>query len=92
MTTAQNDRAIEPQAQHELDETGREQHVDQNVVELHQEAYDRPPLLALREAVRPIGGQPPGRFRCIEALRGIDVELPFDVTGRHRMPRRRTLN
>ena len=50
----EDDRGVQPQAQHQLDEAGGEQDIDEDVVELGEEPHQRPLLLALRQAVRPV--------------------------------------
>jgi hypothetical protein len=85
----EDDRGVQPQAQHQLDEAGREQDIDEEVIELGEEARQRPLLLALRQPVRPMLGEPPGCIRCVEALRRNDIELPLHLVGRHGVPCRR---
>ena len=47
----------------------RQQHIDQDIVELRQEAKQRRARLGLRQAVRSMVGQPPPRFNHRQALR-----------------------
>ena len=63
----EDDRGVEPQAQHQLDEAGGEQDIDEDVVELGEEPQQRPLLLALRQAVRPVGLQPRRGLGGVEA-------------------------
>ena len=80
----EDDRGVEPQAQHQLDEARGEQDVDEDVVELGEEPLERPLLLALRQAVRTVGlqtfrgfggvqtawaGSTPSRFSTSSAVR-----------------------
>ena len=74
---AQNDRRVEPQADHHLDEPGSEQDINQNVVELVQELHERRLLLALRQTVRTVFRQALLRLR---PRRGLSRD-PFGVAS-----------
>ena len=43
----EDDRGVEPQAHHQLDEAGGEQDIDEDIVELREEAHERPALRAV---------------------------------------------
>ena len=46
----EDDRRVEPQAHHQLDEAGGEQDIDEDIVELLQETHERPALARGRQA------------------------------------------
>ena len=73
---AQNDRGVDPQAQHHLGEARAKQHVDQDVVELGDEPHERPALPAFRQAVGPVLLQAGGGFAGIQAVLGAGGEPP----------------
>ena len=75
-TTAEDDRGVDPQAEHHLGEAGAEQHVDQDVVELGSQAHERPPLPAFRQAVGSVLLQAGGGFAGVQAVRGAGAEAP----------------
>ena len=64
----EDDRRVDPQAQHQFGEPGGEKNVDKDVVELGEEPHERAPLLALRQAVRPIFLQPGRGLGGVEAF------------------------
>ena len=74
----EDDRGVQPQAQHQLDEAGGEQDVDEDVVELGEEPRQRSLLLALGQAVRPVGLQPLCGFCDVETPVRIDAEPLLD--------------
>lgn len=83
---AEDDRRIEPLAGQHLDEGRGEQDVDQDVVELEQEARDDGLLLAFRQSVRAVLHQPSGRFAGVEASRRIGDQPTDDLIGTNGMP------
>ena len=86
---SEDDRGVQPEAQHQLDEAGRQQDIDEDVVELGEEPHQRSLLLAQRQAVRPIGPEPRRRLRGVKAVLGIDSQTLLDFLRRHRVPGRR---
>ena len=84
----EDDRSVEPQAQHQLDEAGREKDINEDVIELGEEPHQRSLLLALGQAVRPVGLEPRRSLRGVEAAPGIDAKPPLDLLGGHGVPRR----
>ena len=70
----EDDPRIEPQAEHQLHEGGAEQHVDEDIVELGKEAYERPALLAFRQAVGTVLLQTGRCFACVETFVGAGSE------------------
>ncbi len=54
----QNDRGVEPQPDHQLDEARAKQNIDQDVIELLQEPHERPLLATLRQPVVAILREP----------------------------------
>ena len=86
---AGDDRGVEPQSQHELDEAGGEQNIDEDVVELLQEAHQWPALRALGKAIGAVLGEASRRFSGGEALRGIALETTERLVGLQRVPMRR---
>src|SRR5262249_15799438 len=62
---AKDDRRIDPQVEHQLDEAGTEEDIDEDIVELRQEPHERPPFLALRQAVGAVLLQPARGFARI---------------------------
>ena len=66
---AEDDRGVEPQAHHQLDEAGGEQDVDEDIVELQQEAHQRAPLARGRQAVGAVLCLAAGGFGVVEARR-----------------------
>ena len=84
----EDDRRVDPQAQHQFGEPGAEKNVDKDVVELGEEPHERAPLLALRQTVRPILLEPSRGLGGVEALLAVGCEPLHDFVGRNRMPRR----
>ena len=82
----ENDRGVQPEAQHQLDEAGGEQDVDKDVAELGEEPHQRPLLLGLRQAVRPVSPQPFGGFRAVQTSARIDPELLLNLFRRDGVP------
>src|SRR5262249_56272803 len=80
------DRRIDPQVEHQLDEAGTEKDIDEDIVELRQEPHERPPLLALRQAVGAVLLQADRGFACIQAFLDISGEPPRHLVHRHGMP------
>ena len=76
----EDDRRVDPQAQHQLDEAGAEKDVDEDVVELGEEPHQRAPLLALRQAVRPIFLQPRRGLGGVEAFFPVGAEPLHDLS------------
>ena len=82
----QNDRRVEPQADHQLDEAGAQQHIDQDIVQLQEEPHEWSLLASFRqlvaavllEAARDLGG--------IQARLDVAVEPPQHLLGGHGMP------
>jgi hypothetical protein len=82
----QDDRRIEPESDHQLDEAGAEQDVDQDVVELQQEPHDGALLLAFRQTVGSVFRQPLRRLGPIEACRRIGAKSLDHFIRRHSVP------
>jgi hypothetical protein len=87
---SEDDRRIDPQAQHQFGEASAEKHINQDVVELGEKPHERPPLLALRQAVWAILPKPSGGFGCIEPLLAVGSEPPHNFLGGYRVPGRST--
>jgi len=83
---AEYDRRIDPQVEHQLDEAGAEEDIDEDIVELRQEPHERPPLLALRQAVGAVLLQPARGLARIQAFLDIGREPPHHLVHRHGMP------
>ena len=84
----EDDRRVEPQAQHQLGEPGAEQDIDKDVVELGEEAHERAPLLAFRQPVRPILLEPGRGLGSVEAIFPVGGEPLHGLICRHRVPGR----
>ncbi len=56
---AQDHGGVEPEADHQFDEAGGKQHVDENIVELGEKPRQQSALLALGQAVGTIAAQAP---------------------------------
>src|SRR5262249_31554458 len=82
----EDDGGVEPQADHQLDEPGREQHVHENVVELQQEPLDRTLLCAFRQAVGTMCLEAPGGLHAVQAGGRVAVEALHDLIYGHGMP------
>ena len=89
MTTAKMIDASSHRLSISLMKPAVEQDIDQDVVELGEEPLERPGLLALRQAVRPIGLQPLGRLLGVQTAGGIDAEPLLDLLRRQGVPGRR---
>ena len=83
-----DDRRIDPQAQHQLGEPGGEKNVDKDIVELGEKPHERAPLLALRQAVRPIFLQPRASLGGVQAFFPVGCQPLHDLIGWHPMPGR----
>ena len=85
---AEDDRGVDPQAQHQLGEAGGEQDVDQDIVELGKEPQERAPLLALRQAVWPVFFEAGRGFGWVEAFSAVGGEPLDRLLGVYRVPGR----
>ena len=74
---AEDDRGVEPQAHHQLDEAGGDEDIDEDVLELHEEAHERAALARGRQQVEAVLGLAAGGFGVVEARLHAAVE-PFD--------------
>ncbi len=74
---AEDDRGVEPQVHHQLDEAGGEQHVDKHVVELLQETHERPALARGRQHVEAVFRLAARGFGVVEARGHAGLE-PLD--------------
>jgi hypothetical protein len=83
----EDDRGVDPEAQHQLGEGRAEQDIDEDVVELGQEPPDGAAPLAGGQAIGSVLVQPRRRFARSQALQAVGGEPLHDVVGRHRMPR-----
>ena len=82
----EDDRRVDPQAQHQFGEPGAEKNVDKDVVELGEEPHERTPLLALRQAVRPVRLEPGRGLGGVEAFFPAGGEPLHGLICRHRVP------
>ena len=85
MTTPKMIAASIHRLEHQLGEAGTEQDVDQDVVELRQEAHERPPLLAFRQAVGAVFLQACAASAASRPF-ALSVARRFDLVGGDRMP------
>ena len=74
---AEDDRGVQPQVHHQLDEARGEQHKDKHIVELLQETHERTTLARRRQHVRPIFRLAAGGFGIVEPRRRAGLE-PLD--------------
>ena len=63
----ENDRRVQPQAHHQLDEPGGDEDIDEDIVELLHEAHERPALARGRQQVEAIFRLAPRGFSLVEA-------------------------
>ncbi len=84
----QNDRRVEPQADHQLDEARAKQNIDEDVIELLQEPHERPLLAALRQPVMAILLEPLLNIGRRQAGLNVGVETAHDLIRCNSMPRR----
>ncbi len=88
ITTPKMIPASSHRPEHQLHEPGAEQHVDEDVVELGEEAHERPALLAFGQAVRPVLLQAGLRFARVEPLVDAGGKPLHHVCGRQGVPKR----
>lgn len=84
----QNDRGVKPQADHQLDEAGAQQDVDEDVIELLQEPDQRPLLASLRQPIMAILRKPLLHTGRRQSGSNVGVEAPQYFARGNRMPRR----
>ena len=70
----QNDGRVQPEPDHQLDESGGKQNIDQDVVQLHEKPHERPSLASLRQLVSPVLLEPARNFVCVKAGMFVAVE------------------
>jgi hypothetical protein len=61
---AQNHESIQPLTQQQLANRRREQHIDEDVIDLHEEAHERTPLASRRQPIWAILIQPCRNLVC----------------------------
>jgi hypothetical protein len=84
---AEDDRGIDPQAQHQLGETGAQQDVDEDIVELGEEPHDGSSPLAFRQSVGSVLAEPGRGLAGVQPSVPVGAEPFNDLASRHRMPR-----
>ena len=85
---AENDRCVDPQAEHQLGEACTKQDVDQDIIELRQEADKRPLLLAFRQPIGTVFFHAAHGLPQIEARFRVGGELLHHLVCCHGMPSR----
>ena len=85
-TTAKDDRRVDPQTQHQLDEAGAKKNVDEDIVELGEEPHEWAAFFALWQPVRPIFLEPGSGLCCIEAFFPVRGEPLYRLIHGHRVP------
>jgi hypothetical protein len=85
---AEDDRGVQPQVHHYLDEAGGEQHIDKHIVELVQEAHERTLLARGRQHVRPVFRLAAGGFGIVEPRGHVGLELLDGFICAQRVPGR----
>ena len=85
----EDDRGVEPQTHHQLDETGGDEDIDEDVLELHEEAHERAALARGRQQVEAILSLAAGGFDGVEARRHVALEPLDDLFRSEGMPRAR---
>ena len=63
----EDDPGVDPEPEHQFGEARAQQDIDQDVVELGEEAHERPAPLAGRKPVGSMLGEAPGSLRGIES-------------------------
>ena len=66
---AGNDRCVEPKTEHQFDEARSEQDVNQDIVELQQEAHQWPALRTFRQSIWTVLRETARRLVGIESFR-----------------------
>ena len=85
---AEDDRGVEPQVHHQLDEAGGEQHIDKHIVELLQEAHERTALARGRQHVEAVFRLAARGFGLVEARGHAGLEPLDGLIGGQRVPGR----
>ena len=85
---AEDDRGVEPQVHHQLDEAGGEQDIDKDIVELLQEAHERTALARSRQHVEAVFRLAARGFGLVEARGHTGLEPLDRLVGGQRVPGR----
>ena len=85
---AENDRCVDPQAEHQLGEACTEQDVDKDVIKLQHKPGERPALSTFRQSIGAVFLRPARGLPEIEARFGAGGELLHHLVYGHGMPRR----
>ena len=81
--------SVEPQADHQLDESGAEQHIHQDVVQLQEEPHEWSLLASFRQLVAAVFFEAARDLGGLKARLGVAVEPPQHLIGGQGMPGRR---
>ncbi len=85
---AEDDRGVQPQVHHQLDEAGGEQHIDKHIVELLQETHERTALARRRQHVEAVFRLAARGFGIVEPRRHAALEPLDRLVSGQRVPGR----